>query len=36
MRVGNNRKNREWGVRWMSRKGERESVKWEGGVTVED
>lgn len=24
VRVGNNRKNREWGVRWMSRKGERE------------
>lgn len=24
MRVGNNRKKREWGVRWMRRKGERE------------
>lgn len=36
VRVGNNRKKREWGVRWMSRKGERENVEWEGGVTVEE
>lgn len=29
MRVGNNRKKREWGVRWMSREGQRERA-WSG------